>query len=393
MKNILGSGEHRYRVVENWAKLPDGWQLTDVASVGVDSKDRIYVFNRGEHPMIVLDRDGNFIRSFGEGLFSRAHGLHIDADDNLYCTDDGDHTVRKCTADGRVLLTIGIPKQPAPFMSGEPFHRCTHTALSPKGEIYVSDGYGNARVHKYTPDGRLIKSWGEPGTDPGQFNIVHNIATDADGFVYVADRENHRVQVFDGNGKYEAQWNNLHRPCALCCCGGGKQPTFIVGELGPGMPVNLNVPNLGPRLTIVDAKGSRIARLGGEHGAGIEVGKFLAPHGVALDSKGDIYVGEVGVTNWKTSFPDTEMPAVVRQLVRILCRWPGAELLDRDRVRRRQLRRERWPLDRHAAPWRRETCHASASCCAGHRRLRHSEHSRHSRTEGLCRQVRAFERL
>ena len=234
MPTILGSGEHRYRVVENWAKLPDGWSLTDVASVAVDSKDRVYVFNRGAHPMVVLDRQGNFITSWGEGLFNRAHGLHIDADDNLYCTDDGDHTVRKCSVDGKVLLTIGIPNKPAPFMSGEPFHRCTHTALSPKGEIYVSDGYGNACVHKYTPDGKLMKTWGEPGTDPGQFNIVHNIVTDADGWVYVADRENHRVQVFDGNGKYETQWNNLHRPCALCACGGGKSPNFIIGELGPG---------------------------------------------------------------------------------------------------------------------------------------------------------------
>jgi DNA-binding beta-propeller fold protein YncE len=298
MPAILGAGEHRYRVVDNFAKLPDGWMLTDVASVAVDSKDRIYVFNRGVHPMVVLDREGNFLRSFGEGLFSRAHGLHIDADDNLYCTDDGDHTVRKCTTDGKVLLTIGVPEKPAPFMSGEPFHRCTHTALSPKGEIYVSDGYGNARVHKFTPDGQLIKSWGEPGTDPGQFNIVHNIATDPDGWVYVADRENHRVQVFDGNGKYETQWNNLHRPCALCCCG-GREPTFVIGELGP-------------RLSIVDAQGKRIARLGGEEGPGIESGKFLAPHGIALDSRGDIYVGEVGVTDWKTSFPDDEMPAMVR---------------------------------------------------------------------------------
>ena len=247
MPVILGSGEHRYRVVENWAKLPDGWNLTDVASVAVDSKDRVYVFNRGAHPMVVLDRAGNFITSWGEGLFSRAHGLHIDSDDNLYCTDDGDHTVRKCSPDGKVLLTVGIPNQPKPFMSGQPFHRCTHTALSPNGEIYVSDGYGNACVHKFTPDGKLIKSWGEPGSDPGQFNIVHNIVTDAEGWVYVADRENHRVQVFDGNGKYEAQWNNLHRPCALYCCG-GKQPNFIVGELGPGMPVNRKVPNLGPRI-------------------------------------------------------------------------------------------------------------------------------------------------
>jgi DNA-binding beta-propeller fold protein YncE len=108
--------------------------------VAVDSKDRIYVFNRGIHPMIVLDRAGNFIKSWGEGLFHRAHGLDIDSDDNIYCTDDGDHTVRKCSGDGKVLLTIGIPNKPAPFMSGEPFHRCTHTALSPKGDIYVSDG-------------------------------------------------------------------------------------------------------------------------------------------------------------------------------------------------------------------------------------------------------------
>jgi DNA-binding beta-propeller fold protein YncE len=312
MSAILGTGEHRYRVVENFAKLPDGWQLTDVASVAVDSMDRVYVFNRGEHPMVVLDREGNFLRSFGEGLFSRAHGLHIDADDNLYCTDDGDHTVRKCTTDGQVLLTIGVPQKPAPFMSGEPFHRCTHTALSPKGEIYVSDGYGNARVHKFTPDGRLIKSWGEPGSDPGQFNIVHNIATDADGWVYVADRENHRIQVFDGEGKYETQWNNLHRPCALCCCGGSNSPTFVIGELGPGLDVNRNVPNLGPRLSIVDAKGRRIARLGGEQGPGVSSGKFLAPHGLALNSRGDIYVGEVGVTNWKASFGDQDMPAEVR---------------------------------------------------------------------------------
>ena len=92
---------------------------------------------------------------------------------------------------------------------------------------------------------------------------MHNIVTDEDGWVYVADRENHRVQVFDGNGKYEAQWNNMHRPCALYCCG-GKNPHFIIGELGPGMPVNTRHTNIGPRLSIVDKKGKTIARLGGE---------------------------------------------------------------------------------------------------------------------------------
>src|SRR5258708_13356020 len=176
MSTILGSGEHRYRVVENWAKLPEGWQLTDVASVAVDSKDRVYVFNRGEHPMVVLDRDGNFITNWGEGLFGRAHGLHIDADAQLYCTDDDDHTWRKCTTDGKVLLTIGIPNKPAPFMSGEPFHRCTHTALSPKGEIYVSDVYGIACVHNYSPVGKLRKTCGKAGLNPGHSNISHKHA-------------------------------------------------------------------------------------------------------------------------------------------------------------------------------------------------------------------------
>ena len=131
----------------------------------MDRNDNVYVFNRGEHPMIVFDRDGNFLRAWGEGMFPRAHGVLMGPDDTIWLTDDGDHTVRQCTLDGKVLLTIGTPGKPAPYMSGEPFHRCTHTALSPKGDIYVSDGYGNARVHKYAPDGRLLMSWGGPGTD------------------------------------------------------------------------------------------------------------------------------------------------------------------------------------------------------------------------------------
>ena len=124
------------------------------------------------------------------------------------------------------------------------------------------------------------------------------------------------MQVFDGNGKYETQWNNLHRPCGLYCCR-GKAPTFVIGELGPGMRVNLRAPNLGPRLSIVDAKGKLIARLGGKDGAGLEPGKFIAPHGLALDSKGDIYVGEVSYTNWTTSFPDQPMPRPLRSLQKL----------------------------------------------------------------------------
>ena len=157
---IVGSGKFRYRVNADWAKLPVGWSFKEVGGVGVDSSDNVYVFNRGEHPMMIFDREGNFLRSWGEGQYPRAHGVHMTPDDRMFLTDDGGHFVREVTLDGKVLLELGVPGKPAPFMSGEPFHRCTHTALSPQGEIYVSDGYGNSRVHKYTPDGKLLMSWG-----------------------------------------------------------------------------------------------------------------------------------------------------------------------------------------------------------------------------------------
>ena len=302
MSVVLGSGEHRYRVVENWAKLPDGWDLRDVAAVAVDSKDRVYVFNRGDHPMVVLNRDGYFVKSWGEGLFRRAHGLHIDADDNLYCTDDGDHTVRKCSTDGKVLLTIGIPGKPAPYMSGEPFHRCTHTALSPKGEIYVSDGYGNACVHKYTPDGKLLKTWGEPGSDPGQFNIVHNIV-DRRGRLGLRGRPREPSRAGVRRQRQIRDAVEQSAPALRAVLLRRQEAELHHRRARPRHAGQSQSPNLGPRLTDRRRQGKRIARLGGENGPGLETGKFLAPHGLALNSKGDIYVGEVGVTNWKTSFP------------------------------------------------------------------------------------------
>ncbi|MDA0787343.1 MAG: peptidyl-alpha-hydroxyglycine alpha-amidating lyase family protein [Proteobacteria bacterium] len=316
MTTIMGEGEFTYRVEMDWAKLPDGWTFLDAAAVAVDANDNVYVFNRGEHPMCVFDREGNFLRSWGEGIFTRAHGIEVGPDQTLYCTDDGDHTVRHCTLDGKVLMTLGVAGKPSPYMSGDPFHRCTHTAQSPEGDIYVSDGYGNSRVHKYSPDGKLLFSWGEPGTDEGQFNIAHNICCDADGWVYVADRENHRVQVFDGNGRYEAQWFNMHRPCGLCM-GHGADPLFYVGELGPAMNVNKNVPNLGPRLSVMTREGETLVRLGDLH-QGMGPHQFMAPHGLAVDSRGDIYVGEVSFTNMRNS--GEEPPAnmtTLRKLVRV----------------------------------------------------------------------------
>jgi DNA-binding beta-propeller fold protein YncE len=317
MAVILGTGAYRYEVVDNWAKLPPGREFNaDVAAVGVDKQDRVYAFNRGEHPIVVFDRDGNFLKSWGEGVFRRAHGVHMAPDDTVWLTDDGDHTVRHCTLDGKILLTIGIPGAPRPYMSGEPFNRCTHTALSPQGDLYVSDGYGNSRVHKYAPNGTLLTSWGEPGTDPGQFNIAHNICCDAEGWVYVADRENHRVQVFDGNGRFETQWSNMHRPSGLYLHR-GAEPRFYVGEIGGGMGVNYDMPNIGPRVSIYSPKGEMLARLG-QRPAGLELGQFNSPHGLAVDSRGDIYVGEVSFTNWRNRYKDQPPPAGLRSLQKLV---------------------------------------------------------------------------
>ncbi len=309
---VVGEGAFRYEVVEDWARLPDGWGLVEVAAVGVDSRDNIYVFNRGPHPVIVLDRDGRFLHSWGEGLFKRPHGLHVAPDDTLFLTDDGDHTVRHCTAGGKVLLTLGIPGKPAPFMSGKPFHRCTHTALTPSGDILVSDGYGNARIHKYAPDGRHLMSWGSCGIDPGQFNIPHNIVCDKDGWVYVADRESHRIQVFDVNGRFETQWHTVHRPSALCLPRSGC-PHCYVGELGPALPLTRDFPNLGPRLSVLDMTGKVLARIGAAT-PGLAPDQFIGPHGLAVDSHRDVYVGEVSRTFWSGFWPETPIPDGVRCL-------------------------------------------------------------------------------
>ena len=314
---VLGEGEFRYRVNRDWAKLPDGWRFHEVAAVAVGANDDVFVFNRGAHPMIVFDRWGNFRRSWGEKIFSHAHGLHVAADGTLYCTDDGDHTVRRCTPDGRVLMEIGVPGAPAPFMEGQPFNRCTHTALSPSGDLYVSDGYGNARVHKYSPDGKLLLSWGKSGVGPGEFNLPHNIVCDPDGWVYVADRESHRIQVFDGNGKFETMWTSVHRPSGMCMTF-GKCPLCYVGEIGPYLPVNRQYPNLGPRVSVLDTKGNVLARVGREvDGCGQDPGQFMSPHGIAVDSHGDIYVGEVVVSSWPSAFPGKPRPDNLKSLQKL----------------------------------------------------------------------------
>ncbi|HEV8474901.1 MAG TPA: peptidyl-alpha-hydroxyglycine alpha-amidating lyase family protein [Methylomirabilota bacterium] len=299
-----------YTPVVGWGKLPPGWSFVEATAVAVDADDQVWVFNRGAHPVIVFDREGTFKRSWGEGQIRRAHGITIGPDGTVWLTDDLHHTIRQFTPEGKLLLTLGDPDTPSAPHGGKPFNRPTHVAISPRtGDIYVSDGYGNSRVHKYDPKGRLLKSWGEPGTDPGCFNIPHNIATDAGGRVYVADRENSRVQIFDDDGTYLGQWNNLHRPCGLAA-DARLGDVFFVGELPSHLPVNKDVPNIGARVSILTIKGEVLGRIGGRF-AGEKPGEFLAPHGCAVDSRGDLYVAEV---SWTAYGSKENPPREIRSL-------------------------------------------------------------------------------
>ena len=294
MSAILGSNGFTYEALDSWEKLPDGMRLIECPAVAVDSKDQVYVLTRNkENPGIVFDRDGNLLRSFGQGVFSeRTHGVLIGPDDLVYCADDGTHTITKFTAEGKLLMTIGTPGAPSEKWGGEPFNRPTHAAVSRNtGNIYVSDGYGNSRVHKFTADGRLLLSWGEPGVDAGQFIRPHNMAVDAEDRVYVADRECHRVQIFDADGKFITMWNNIHRPNGMTI---GPDGNIYIGELTAVEGWD-DAPGLGHRISILSPRGELLARLGDPQ-EGEEPGKFIAPHGIAVDSRGDVYVSEVSFT-------------------------------------------------------------------------------------------------
>jgi DNA-binding beta-propeller fold protein YncE len=227
-------------------------------------------------------------------------------DGTIWLTDTFDHTVRKCTLEGEILMTIGTPGKPAKPMSGNPFYQCTHVAIHPNtGELFISDGYGNAKVHKYTPDGRLLYSWGEPGNEPGQFQLPHNIATDRDGYVYVADRQNNRVQVFTANGRLEAVWTGMALPCGMFIDTASAEQLCYIGELssawwaGPGTNAFWEIWNsartMGPRVSIYGLDGRLRAKLC-DNGQGEEPDQLMAPHGIAVAPNGDIYVAEVSWT-------------------------------------------------------------------------------------------------
>jgi DNA-binding beta-propeller fold protein YncE len=301
----FGNGAFRYRVDESWAKFPANGSAGEAVGVACDSRDRVYVFLRGPLPVHVFEPDGTPVAGWGEGLFVRPHGIFIGPDDTVYCTGDFDHTVRAFTADGMLRLTLGTSGKPSDTgatsidyrtiqRAGPPFNFPTNMALGPTGDWYVSDGYGNARIHRFAPDGRLIQSWGEPGSGPGQFLVPHGIAVDAAGTVYVADRENSRIQLFTDAGKYIGEWTDVARPCQLFIDRAGW---IYIAELGyragrwPGTG-SAEPGATGGRVSIFDRNGKLHARWGGgDHPC--DPGDFFAPHGIWVDSRGDLYAAEV----------------------------------------------------------------------------------------------------
>jgi sugar lactone lactonase YvrE len=313
---ILGEGDYRYEVSgANWGNLPEGWYYKEATSVAINSSGQVYVFNRGSHQMLILDRDGNVDSWWSDASFGVPHGVTIGPDDSIFCVDVGDSTVRKFTGDGKLLMTLGTPHQPAGKMSGQPFCVPTHVAIDTRtAEFYVADGYSNARVHKYDPNGNYLFSWGESGTGDGQFNIVHNIDTDSNGWVYIADRENQRVQIFSPEGKYEAQWNNLSRVAALHIDSSGDEEVVYLGEYFCGIGSNDTGTDLGPRVTIMSLDGKVLGRAG-RQSYGDETGRFYSPHGLAVDANGDVYVAEV---SWSDYGSQMDPPRELRSMQKLV---------------------------------------------------------------------------
>ncbi len=301
----VGQGSFRYDALAHWEQQPNGYTWPEATAVAVDAEDRVYVFNRGHQPVMVFGSDGAFLHSWGAGAFARPHGISIGPDGSVYCTDDLDHTVKKFSPRGELLQVLGTSGRPSDTgatnidyrtirHAGPPFYFPTNVAFGPAGELYVTDGYGNARVHKFSPEGRLLCSWGEPGDRPGQFHVPHGIAVDRHGMVWVADRENSRIQCFSSGGEFRGQWNEIARPCQVAFDADGN---LFVAELGyrAGMWPGTTAPTpdaTGGRVSVFDPHGSLLAQWGGGDDP-TAPGDFFAPHDICLDSRGDVYVAEV----------------------------------------------------------------------------------------------------
>ena len=298
----------------------DSGSMGCVADAAVDSNGNIFAMTGGEAPLTVFDSDGKFLYRWGKGLIGGCHGIYIDKEDFVYIADSGDHVVMKFAPGGELLMTLG--KRGVHSDSGSvnanfktiqrgagPFYAPSKVTSSPAGEIFVTDGYGNSRVHRFSASGKLLASWGEPGGAPGQFRIPHGVGVDENNIVYVADRENYRIQIFDVEGTLKNIWEDISRPDGLCVANG----LVYVAELGYRMYVDnvLFEPYEGSpwsQVRVFDLNGVEQARFGGPEGW--KAGNMYAAHSVNVDSQGSIYVGEAGWPTNEYPLPENLHPAL-----------------------------------------------------------------------------------
>lgn len=273
----FGAGKYTYEVAEGWGQLPEGWQWGWIPAVACDSQDRVYVYSRSEHPLIIFDREGHVLDTWGDDVLQDAHGIYIDADDNVYCVERDTHCIFKFNAQGELVMTLGTPGEAGPN-DGDPFRKPTDLAIASTGELFISDGYENARVHKYSPEGEYIMSWGEWGDGPSQFALSHCVRIDKDDRVWVCDRTNDRIQIFDTDGNYLTEWTGLLKPDTI--------------YFDPHDDV-VYIAELTQQVSICSLAGELMAKWGGAQPSQ-KPGEFLAcPHGIWADSRGDLYVGQV----------------------------------------------------------------------------------------------------
>ena len=277
----FGFGDFQYEVVPDWGISS---KLGIVSDVATDSSDHVYLAVRNTpHPenvggsILVLDRDGNIMDSWGQDLFSTPHGIWISKEDKIFLADSSDHTVRSYTTGGQLKFTIGT--QGKTGSPGAPFNRPTRAALSNSGTLFVSDGYGQDRIHKFTGDGEWLMSFGETGKGSGYLNLPHDVTVGEDDQVYVLDRENRRCQVFDQDGNYIREFEGLRSPNDMVIDESGF---FHIAEGWYQEIASICV--MSPDGRIIGRWGERGNRPGCFKGA---------PHGLWIDSRGDIYVAEV----------------------------------------------------------------------------------------------------
>lgn len=286
-----------YHVEHGWPAVPQGFFFGQISGVGVDSNNQVVVFNRADHSFgqslspisvpAILSYDGKTGKqtgAWGANTFVKPHGLRVDHEDNVWVTDIALQQVFKFTRRGKRLMTLGV--KGVEGCDATHFNQPTDIAVEPDGSFYVSDGYGNSRVAKFSPSGKFLFDWGRKGDKPGEFNIPHNVTLDASGRVYVADRSNARIQVFDPNGKFLYLWksNELGSPWALDIGPDNYLYMVDVTHANPLPPNSSHVKRLDLKGNILE-KWSRFGKYDGEIYLGhcIAVGKDLA-----------VYVGDVG---------------------------------------------------------------------------------------------------